>query len=433
MKTNEKEKLFNTVFEKMDLPDDIKKTFENTIVQKVEIHKNDRSLEVNLKDSNNFDNKTINKLKSILLKEFGQLKDVIININLENKNTNEDLQKKTSSSSKKIKKLNFSQEQYNKAINTDLANFLMSKGYNLMRKGKEFCLKEHDSLVLSNNEWFWHSKGVGGSPVQFLQIYENKSFVEAIIELSEFDGYSYNKSELEYVEPVKNTPDYGKFELPVKNENNSRVFSYLTKTRGIHPHIVNSMVKHNLLYESDKHNCVFIGYDNENKPHYASLRGTISDTNIKAFKQDVPNSNKDYGFKVINNPDNRKIYVLESPIDIMSFMTLLKKHDLEFKKYNFLSLGGLSDRSLNRFLEDNPNFNKIVFCLDNDVDGKDKDGNPYNHGQEKVKKLTKKYSEKGYICSSHKPKLKDYNEDLIALSYPDKMLNMITKEDELEL
>ena len=50
----------------------------------------------------------------------------------------------------------------------------------------------------------------------------------------------------------------------------------------------------------------------------------------------------------------------------MSYISLHRHQP--WHKSSYLSLGGLADDALRRFLSEYPDIRKIVFCLDNDTD-----------------------------------------------------------------
>lgn len=63
-------------------------------------------------------------------------------------------------------------------------------------------------------------------------------------------------------------PERGELQLPPRDQNDRRVFAYLTKTRKIDPEIVQDMMKQGRVYQSRQEingkirvNCAFIGYD----------------------------------------------------------------------------------------------------------------------------------------------------------------------------
>ena len=88
---------------------------------------------------------------------------------------------------------------------------------------------------------------------------------------------------------------------------------------------------------------------------------------------------------------SNRVYEFEAPIDAMSHATLYKLRGYDWRKDYRISEGCLSDRALKRFLEEHPKVNEIVFCYDNDVDGKLADGTPTEKDFNKV--LTSLYEQ----------------------------------------
>lgn len=210
--------------------------------------------------------------------------------------------------------------------------------------------------------------------------------------------------------------------MPSKNENHRRVFAYLTKTRKIDPDIVQWFLKQHLLYESkDKlknkeievHNCVFVNMDYEGNVVGASLRGTMSD---KSFKGSIGNDT-DYGFVIKGN--NNRIRIFESVIDLMSRKTLLKKNCPQ--KYQstlndtWMSLNGLKDLKLYKYLENHPDIQEIIFSVDNDpIDRYGKKPGP--DFCEKCKDIIQKNYPSKYSFFKDMPRFKkDWNEELVEI------------------
>ncbi len=410
MEEKHKTRPFLYVFEKIDLSDEIKEAFKDFYVRDVKILESERRLEVHMQSGNNIEEKNIDTLKQRLKKEFPQLDKIEIHvINEKNKEY--------------IKKPSFTQEQYNRAINANLNAYLQNSGYELQKKGHEFCLKEHDSLVInpSNNKWFWHSRGIGGTALQFLMNYENKSIVESVLALCD-EGISANNKE--NITVFKKS----EFKLPEANGDNKRVFSYLNKTRKIHPHVINFFIKNKYLYESAKyHNCVFVGRNEKNEPKFASMRGTLTLDKKQPFRGDVDFSDKKYSLSLMNNKASNRVFVFESPIDLMSYMSILELKKLDFKQYNYISLGGLSDTALESFLKRESNIKSIVFCLDNDINSAE------NHGQCAADKYIEKYSNLGFKCKNHIPILKDFNNDLCAMVDFNDNIENINEDESLDI
>jgi hypothetical protein len=117
-------------------------------------------------------------------------------------------------------------------------------------------------------------------------------------------------------------------------------------------------------------------------------------------------SDKRYGFNVVFAPSER-LYLYESPIDLMSHATLVNAamNDTEaWKQHSRLSLAGTSDTAIPFFLNTHKEVKELVFCLDNDT-----------AGREAAAVLARKYAYKGYMVLNELPQGKDFNVDLQAL------------------
>ena len=76
--------------------------------------------------------------------------------------------------------MTYTQAQIDKANAVDLEKFLRAQGETLVRSGKEYRWKAHDSLTVCGNKWFRHSQSKGGFPVDFVMEFYGKSFPEAV-------------------------------------------------------------------------------------------------------------------------------------------------------------------------------------------------------------------------------------------------------------
>lgn len=76
--------------------------------------------------------------------------------------------------------MTYTQAQIDKANAVDLEKFLRAQGETLVRSGKEYRWKAHDSLTVCGNKWFRHSRSKGGFPVDFVMEFYGKSFPEAV-------------------------------------------------------------------------------------------------------------------------------------------------------------------------------------------------------------------------------------------------------------
>ena len=65
--------------------------------------------------------------------------------------------------------MNYTQSQIDRANAVSLEDFLRTQGETLIKSGREYRWKEHDSLTVCGNKWFRHSQSKGGYPIDFLQ------------------------------------------------------------------------------------------------------------------------------------------------------------------------------------------------------------------------------------------------------------------------
>ena len=236
-----------------------------------------------------------------------------------------------------------------------------------------YSTKSHDSLKISNGLWYWFTKQVGGkNAIDYLMKVRDYSFVNAVQTVM---GNIKVQAPIIYKQQEKSKER--KLILPLKASNNNIAINYLL-SRGIESEIIQHCIEKNLLYEEQKnHNVVFIGYDENKTPRYAFCRAT----NEEKFMREATGSDKKYSFKINAEKQNNILHVFESSIDLLSFATLLKLSNRNWKEENMLSLGGIYSSkydmekskipiSLIEFLEKNPNINEIHLHLDRDLAGR---------------------------------------------------------------
>ena len=316
----------------------------------------------------------------------------------------------------------YTQEQIDKANQTNLEEFLQQKGERLRKTGSESVLiykdstGEHDSISVRRNRWYDHKNMRGGYPLKFMQEFYGMNFRTAMKELlygeePELGRKKNNENEKSVRQPEKAAvqenqeriacpSEKSEFILPEKDSNMKRVFAYLLNTRFLNKYVVKSFVEQKTLYQENEHgNVVFVGTDKDGVPKSACKKSTAEQT--KGFRMTVAGSDCRYGF--CWRGESSKLYVFEAAIDLMSFITL--RND-KWKADSFLALDGLSPKPLLQFLEEQKNIHEIFLCLDYDA-----------AGMEACDKLKDILIEKGDEAEKIKreyPLYKDWNEQLKA-------------------
>ena len=249
--------------------------------------------------------------------------------------------------------MTYTQAQIDKANAVDLEKFLRAQGETLVRSGKEYRWKAHDSLTVCGNKWFRHSQSKGGFPVDFVMEFYGKSFPEAVQMLTGETGE---------VQPEADPAPSPAFRLPLRNVTNANILNYLTQERKLSPSLVNFFIVAGDIYEdAAHHNVVFVGRDADGHPRYASSRGIR-----EKFRQDAAGAEKAFGFA--HRGTDKQLLVFEAPIDLLSFIELFPKN---WQQHNYLSLGGVSGKALRQFLSERPDVERVFLCLDADKAGED--------------------------------------------------------------
>ena len=235
----------------------------------------------------------------------------------------------------------------------DLEKFLRAQGETLVRSGKEYRWKAHDSLTVCGNKWFRHSQSKGGLPVDFVMEFYGKSFPEAVQMLTGEPGEA---------QPEADSAPSPAFRLPLRNVTNANILNYLTQERKLSPSLVNFFIAVGDIYEdAAHHNVVFVGRDADGHPRYASSRGIH-----EKFRQDAAGAEKAFGFA--HRGTDKQLLVFEAPIDLLSFIELFPKN---WQQHSYLSLGGVSGKALRQFLSERSDVERVFLCLDADKAGED--------------------------------------------------------------
>lgn len=276
--------------------------------------------------------------------------------------------------------------------------------YQIEREGKDqYRLKDHGGLLFVRNAWNQRSSRKGGNTLDFVVEIERLPFNEAVAKLlnrqKDMELTKVNIQE-KYIKPE--IP----FELPERNESFRRVIAYLNKTRGIDADLILSEIKKGNIYEDRAyHNVVFVGRNEAGEPAWAQKRTTLSNQKI-VFDQ--PGSDSRYTYYY--GPEKPKVLVtVESPIEALSLVSLMRYHGKDTSQIGYLSLGGVHDTALEHYLKAHPEVKNIITALNNDRAQK-----PHEiKGREASQIIKEKYHEKrGYYVVNIFPQLEDWNDEL---------------------
>lgn len=296
--------------------------------------------------------------------------------------------------------IHFTEEQKEQARHTDIADMLIRQGETLKRSGTEYEWRDgYQKITIRGNLWFNQYERVGRNTIDFVMKYFSKTYSEAVEYLiGESGGSLITSPTVEKKEKL--------FELPKRNNNMRRVFSYLLNQRKIDKDILNTFANKNMIYESEKyHNAVFVGYDLKDEPRHANKRGIGKES---TYKGNSPGSKPEYSFHW--NGTNDKIYLFEAPIDMLSYISMNKEN---WEQNSYAASCSVSDRVLFQYLKDNPTIKEVYLCFDND-----------KPGQEAAKRISDKLLEQNITAEILIPIHKDWNEDLIFQNQEDNKWEM---------
>ena len=281
--------------------------------------------------------------------------------------------------------MTYTQAQIDKANAVGLEKFLRAQGETLVRSGKEYRWKAHDSLTVYGNKWFRHSQSKGGLPVDFVMEFYGKSFPEAVQMLT---------GELGKPQPEADSAPSPAFRLPLRNVTNANILNYLTQERKLSPSLVNFFIAAGDIYEdSSHHNVVFVGRDAYGHPRCASSRGIR-----EKFRQDAAGAEKAFGFA--HRGTDKQLLVFEAPIDLLSHITL---YPYGWQEHSYVACCGTSVQPVLERLRQNPKLDMVYLCLDND-----------DAGNDACDRMTDTLEDMGLDVERLCPVRKDWNDDLCA-------------------
>lgn len=284
----------------------------------------------------------------------------------------------------------YTKEQYEAAkYNGNALEYAQSQGYELVRQGAYYKLKDHDSMVFTpSGRWFWNSRGVHGGAMEFMMYYEGKTITEAVLTLAgeqvRFDTLPRARDKIlsPLSPPTANDTVRYEFRLPEKAKDFKRLFAYLCGERGLEKSVVQEMIRQNRLFQSAAklpsgklvNNATFVYLDAQGNPVGAFQRGMYDREGIAPYKRDTPGSDKRWGWMLASpfHPAT-EIRAFEGAIDAASDASIsaMKARDAwRQEAVDRLSLEGLSIQPLLNYLQTHPEVQKVTLMLDADEAGR---------------------------------------------------------------
>lgn len=314
----------------------------------------------------------------------------------------------------------FTDEQVERAKNVDVRTFLeKTEGYVFQQHGRYLKCQNPEqtgqpsSLTIDTNlNRIFYNSETGKKPLSALDWCKEirdldfQSSMQLILGESPHGERAEKPKFHQHIsEPINSVSK--ELNLPEKSDTSKNVYAYLTKTRGIPANIVNDCLKNGTIYQDERRNAVFVGYDDNKQAKYAARRGTFTPDGKEPFKRDCSGSDKKFAFK-LEGKSTDTVYVAEAAIDALSLAALEDKFNGSgaYKEKTYISTGGAGiDNALEQFCKTH-DVKTINICFDDDEAGKS--------GMENI---MKKFREKGYEVNDMRATLAhDYNDELVKFN-----------------
>ena len=275
-----------------------------------------------------------------------------------------------------------SQDLIRAARQSDLGQYLFSRGEPVIKKGRYWVHKDYSSLVIQRNMFFWSSQRLAGNSLTFLIKHYGFDFIKSVEELMGEKSQLRPKEEKTEFKVTNNTSDL------------RRVVAYLHKSRGIDYKIIDLLIKAGLIAQDERGNALFYAVDKEGQKVGGELCGTLT---ASKFKGVLAGSKFGYGFSLLLGTDVKKACVFESAIDLLSFYQLFKE---KLTNHILFSLSGLKENILVHMAKEfKIDLKETLLCVDSD-----------NPGKNFALEMQKKYGCKVFLPTN----FKDWNEMLKA-------------------
>jgi hypothetical protein len=275
-----------------------------------------------------------------------------------------------------------SQDAILRARQADLAEYLIGLGVPLVKEGSRYRHREHDSLVFTQNAFYWNSRDEKGNAVDFLTRHLsdiglfNMNFRDAVAELAGLAGFAAAQRPKAVEKPAP--PAFALENLTLSAEM-GRVIAYLCKSRKISYELVKGLIAQRLLFQEavtypdkvtcenrEMYNALFPFYDGHGAIVGAESAGTLTGSRFKGVKE---GSAYGYGYTLTFGENIKFVLFFESAIDLLSFVDIKQAQGKTLDGCRLVSLAGLKENIVERALELLESAVTPVLCVDNDSAG----------------------------------------------------------------
>ena len=154
------------------------------------------------------------------------------------------------------------QSMIEEARQVNLVEYCEHNDFEMKHEGDgNYRLKDYTGLIIKDNYFNQFGSHKSGNAIDFCTQILGMNFRYAVKDLLSFKS-EVDKKTIPHTEgggavlEKKNTYVVP-FVLPEEAENNSRVYAYLTKSRGLPGKLINDLIDDGLLYQDTNGNCVF--------------------------------------------------------------------------------------------------------------------------------------------------------------------------------
>ena len=297
----------------------------------------------------------------------------------------------------------YGKDRINKICSCDLQQFLLWYDESLLElRGRNFVLNQEnikDTIVVYPNMGYAPYTGRSFTPIEVLVDVLGIGYADALYGLNYFyykvekqplatqlvnwSALSYSnrcaagKNETLDLNTILTEDLFQSQVTDQKNYAYTRAIAYLSNRRGISTDIVLNFIKQGFLKMDKQYNLCFVAYADP----FAKQEVTAISKKGTTEKKFCPNYVKEHneGFfyarkDALESRSYRELYIFESPIDLLSFLTLEQERRIQLDEHDpnccYISLNGAGNQGfVKKVLERYPTIQKVNLCLDNDTKG----------------------------------------------------------------